>query len=68
MLTVIQVLQNFLVGLLLHRDHGFVPSCVERLYGVILQFDLQKLIKVQDGFVRVADLEILFDHPCDLPL
>ena len=29
--------------------------------------DLQKLIEVQDRFVRVADLEILVDRPRDLP-
>ena len=66
-LTVLQMFQNVRVGLPLHRDYGFLPSRVERLYVVILQFDLQNLIEVQDGFVRVADLEILVDHPCDLP-
>ena len=29
------------VGLLLHRDYGFVPSRVERLHVVVLQVDLQ---------------------------
>ena len=38
-----------------------------RLYGVIFQFDLHNFIEVQHGFVCVADLEILIDHPCDLP-
>ena len=59
--------QHLLVGLLLHREYGFTPSRVERLYFVILQFDLPNLIQVQDGLVHVADLEILVDHPCDLP-
>ena len=48
--------QNFLVKLLLHRDCGFN-----------LQLDLAKLVEVQDGFVCVADLEILVDHSCDFP-
>ena len=59
-------IQNFLVGLPLHRGYGLIPPRVERLYVVILQFDLQNLIEVQDGFVDVADLAILVDHPCDL--
>ena len=50
----------------LHRDCGLIPPRVERLYVVIPQFDLQNLIEVQDGFVDVADLAILVDHPCDL--
>ena len=53
-------LQNFLVGLFL----GFVPLRVERLCVVVLQFDLQRLIEVHDGFVCVADLERLIDRPC----
>ena len=60
------IIQDFLDGSLLHRDYGFIPSRVERLYVDILQFDLQNLIEVPDGFVCVADLEILTDHPCDL--
>ena len=51
----------------LHRDYGFIPWRVERLDVVIFQFDLQNLIEMQDGFVCVAHLEILVDHPCDLP-
>ena len=66
-MTVILILQNFLVWLLLHRAHGSIPLRIERLYVVILRFDLQKLIEVQDGFVCVADLEIFIDHPCDFP-
>ena len=31
------------------------------------KFDLQNLIEDRDGLVCVADLEILTDHPCDLP-
>ena len=38
-----------------------------RLYAVVLQFDLQNFIVVQDGFVFVADIKVLLDHPCDLP-
>ena len=53
--------------MLLHRDHGFIPSRIEQLHVVNLQFDLQNLIEVQHGFVRDADLEILIDRPCDLP-
>ena len=53
--------------MLLHRAEGFVPSRVERLQVVTLQFDFQNLIEVQDGFVCFADLEILIDRPCDLP-
>ena len=60
-------IQNFVVGLLLPRDHGFIPSPIERLYVVLLQFDLENLIEVKNGFVRVADLEIPVDHRCDLP-
>ena len=33
---------------------------------IVLQFDLQNLIQVQERVVRVADLEVLTDHPCDL--
>ena len=44
---------------------GFIPSRAERLYVVVLQFDLQNLIEVQDGFECVANLEILKDHPLD---
>ena len=57
--------KNFFVGLRHHLDDGFVPSRVERVYVVTLQFDLQIFIEVQDGFVCVADLEILVAHPCD---
>ena len=39
------------------RDCGFIPSRVERLYVVILQYNLQNLVDVQGVFVRVADLE-----------
>ena len=42
-------------------------SRTERLYIVTLQVDLQQFIVVQDGFVCVADLELLIDHPPDLP-
>ena len=42
-------------------------SRIKRQYVVILQFDLENLIEVQDGFVCVADLETLKDHPCDSP-
>ena len=66
-MTVIWIIQHFLVGLLLHRDYGFIPWRVERLDVVILQFDLQNLSEMQDGFVCVADLEIFVDHPGDLP-
>ena len=52
-------LQKFLVGLLLHHDYGAIPSRVERLYAVMFQVDSQTLFEVQDGFVCVADLEIL---------
>ena len=57
---------EFLVGLLLDREDGFIPSHIERMYVVILQLDLQNFIDVQDGFVCVADLEILIDR-CDWP-
>ena len=60
----IKNIQVFLVGLLLHRDYGFIPSRVEPLYVVIVQFDSQNLTEVQDGFVCVANLEILSSHPC----
>ena len=56
---------DFFVGLLLHRDDGFRPIAYERLCVVIPQFNLQNIIEVQDGFVHVADLEILMDHPRD---
>ena len=59
--------QHFLVGLFLHPDCGFSPSRVERLYVVILQLGLSTLIEVGYEFDCVADLEILTDHPCDLP-
>ena len=49
-------------GLLLHRDYGYIPSGIKRMYVVILQFDLQHLTQVQDGFVCVADPEILVDY------
>ena len=62
-----QSIHNFLVGLILHRDCRFIPSRIERLYVVVLHFDLQNRIEVQDAFVFAADLEILVDHPCDLP-
>ena len=39
----------------------------KRLYVVTLQFDLQKLIGVQETFVCVAHLETLVEHPCHLP-
>ena len=42
-------LQSFIVWLL-HQGYGFIPSRVERLYGVIFQFDFEN-IKIQDGFV-----------------
>ena len=45
----------------------FHPSCIERLYAVILKINLRNLIEVQDRFVCVAHLEILKHHPCDLP-
>ena len=55
-------------GLLLHHDDGFIPSRVERIHVVVLQFVLQNfLIEVQVRFVHVADLTVLVDHPCDLP-
>ena len=54
------------VGLLLHGDHGLIPSRTGRLYVGILQFDLQNLIEVQDRLACVADLEILVDHPYEL--
>ena len=63
-LTMILILQNLLLGLLLDRNDGFVQSCVERLHAVVLQFDLQNLIEVQDGSVCAANLEVLADHPC----
>ena len=46
-------IQNFLVGLLLHRNDGFIPPCVERLHDVGLQFDLQNFIEDQSGFMGV---------------
>ena len=46
-------------------DYGVIPPCIERLFVVILPFDLLNLMEVQ-GFVCVADFEILADHPCDL--
>ena len=52
-----------LIALCIHC--GFIPSRIERLYVLILQFD-QNLTEVQDGFVRVADLELLIDHQSDL--
>ena len=58
---------KFLVGLLLQQDYGFIWSRDERLYVVILHFDPQNLIEVQDGFLCVANLEILIDYPCHLP-
>ena len=45
--------QNFLVGLLLHRNDVFIPPCAERLHGVGLQFDLQNFIEGQRGFMGV---------------
>ena len=59
--------QHIVVWLLLHRDDGFVPSRVEQLNVIVLQFDLQKFIEVEERFVRVADLEVLIDHPSDVP-
>ena len=38
-LTVIEIFQNFLANLLLHRDFDVIPSCFERLYIVIPQVD-----------------------------
>ena len=55
----IYIFQIFIVWLCLLRDYGFIPSCVERLYVVVLQSHLQNLIEVQDGFDCVANLEIL---------
>ena len=49
------------------RLRFFNPSRVEGLYVVILQLNLLNLIEVHDGFVSVADLQILIDHTCDLP-
>ena len=46
-LTPFHFFRSFVVGVLLHRDDGFIPSRVERLYVVILQFDFQNLIEVQ---------------------
>ena len=63
----IYIFQIFIVWLCLLRDYGFIPSCVERLYVVVLQSHLQNLIEVQDGFDCVANLEILKDHPLDFP-
>ena len=65
-LTIIQIVYNFVVWLLLHRDDGLVPSRVERLHVAVLQFDLRNFIEVQDRFVSVADTEVLVDHQCDL--
>ena len=48
------MVQHFVVWLLLHRDGGFVPSRVERLHLVVLQFDLKLFIEFQDRCVRVA--------------
>ena len=59
-------LQIVVVWRLLHRGDGFVSLRVERLHVVVLQFDLQNLIEVQDRF-RVADLEVLIDHQCEAP-
>ena len=53
------ILQNFLVGLLLHHDCGFIPTRIERLYVVILQLALQNRIEVQHRLICVAELEIL---------
>ena len=53
--------------LILHRGYGFIQSRVERLYVVLLKFGFQNLMEVQNGFVCVADLEILTDYPCDSP-
>ena len=33
---------------------------------LVRQFDLEYFIEVQNRFVRVADLEVLVVHPCDL--
>ena len=60
-------LQVFFIVLILHRGYGFIQSRVERLYVVLLKFGFQNLMEVQNGFVCVADLEILTDHPCDSP-
>ena len=57
---------QILVWLLFQHDYCFIPSRVGRQYVVILQFGLPNFIEVQDGFVRVADLGIQADHPCDL--
>ena len=48
-----QSIHNFLVGLILHRDYRFIPSRIERLYVVVLHFDLQNRIEVQDAFVHL---------------
>ena len=41
-LTTRRMVPNLVVWLLLHHEHGFVPSRFERLHVVILSFDLQK--------------------------
>ena len=56
-LRTIHIFQNFLVGFLLYHDDVFIPSCIQWLHDVMLQFDLQNLIEIQNGFVCVADLE-----------
>ena len=63
----IQIFQNNGVWLLLHHDDGFVPSRVEPLHIVVVQFDLQMFMEGHNKFARVADLKVLYDHPSDLP-
>ena len=62
-----QNFQNFVVEPILHWDNAFIPWRVGRWYVVVLQLELSNFSEVHDRFVPVADLEILIDHPCDLP-
>ena len=65
--TVQDQCSSFSLSGCLHRDCGLIPSRIERLHILVLQFDLKNLTEVPDGFVCVADLEIPTAHLCDLP-
>ena len=57
--------QNFLIGLLLHRDCGFIPRTLNNYTASFFNSTFKNLIGVQDGFVCVA-VQII--HESRLPV
>ena len=64
-LTVKKMIQNSLIGLLLHRDESFIPLRIERLSFFNSTFKISSQSKA--GSSVSLTLKVLMDHPCDLP-